>query len=65
MFHTSTDHVNDKMVQVQFAFLSMEMDVKTVHVIVKNKSTTWRQNVKNFAVKPLTCGLWFHMSFGF
>ena len=53
------------MVQVQFAFLSMEMDVKTVHVIVKNKSTTWRQNVQNFAVKPLTYGLWFHMSFGF
>ena len=40
MFHTSTDHVNDMMVQVQFAFLSMEMDVKTVHVIVKNKLTT-------------------------
>ena len=39
MLHMSTDHVNDVMV-VQFAFLSMEMDVKTVNVIVKNTSTT-------------------------
>ena len=51
---------------VQFAFLSMEMDVKTLNVIVKNKSTTWRQKyVQNFAVKPLACGLCVHMSFGF
>ena len=64
MLHMSTDHVNDVMV-VQFAFLSMEMDVKTVNVIVKNTSTTWRQNVQNFVVKPLACGLCFHMSFGF
>ena len=39
MFHKSTDHVNDVMV-VQFTFLSMEMDVKSVNVTVKNKSTT-------------------------
>ena len=50
---------------VQFTFLSMEMDVKSVNVTVKNKSTTWHQNVQNFAVKPLACGLWFHMSLGF
>ena len=40
MFHTSTEQVNDVTVQVQFAFLSMEMDVRTVNVIVKNTLTT-------------------------
>ena len=48
---------------------------KSSDVIVKNKSTTifhglhvyhrfkWCQNVQNFAVKPLACGSWFHLSF--
>ena len=49
-----------------FQEISKEMDVKTLNVIVKNNSTTifhslycyqpwkWHQNIKNFAVKPLT-----------
>ena len=65
---------NDVMV-VQFRReTSTEMDVKTVNIVVKNKSTTifqglysdrpykWR-HVQNFAVKPLACGSWFQLIF--
>ena len=53
----------------------MEMDVVTLNVIVKNKSTTIFHGLtpidhrhdlkmfKHFAVKPLACGSWFHLSF--
>ena len=47
----------------------MEMDVKTFHVIVKNKSTTTFhvraliEHRNDHAVKPFACGLWFHLSF--
>ena len=61
-----------------FQEISIEMDIKIVNVIVKNKSATvfhslyshWpieklsrTQNVQNFAVKPLTHGSWFHLMF--
>ena len=51
------------------------MDVKTVNVIVKNNSQQFsmvnplidhRNDVKmlkNFALKQLACGSWFHLSF--
>ena len=54
----------------------MELGIKTVNIIVKNKSTTifygvnshqpkkWHQNVQNFAVKPLAIPLEFeHFDF--
>ena len=53
----------------------MEMDVITVNLIIKNKSTTISHGLtlidhrhdlkmfKHFAVKPLACGSWFHLSF--
>ena len=53
----------------------MEMDVVTLNVIVKNKSTTIFHGLtlidhrhdlkmfKHFAVKPLACGSWFYLSF--
>ena len=76
------------MVRMQFVFLflactvfqeiSIEMDIKIVNVIIKNKSATvfhslyshrpierlsCTQNVQNFAIKTLTHGSWFHLMF--
>ena len=80
MFNKSIDHENDL---ICFLFImctifwetSMEMDVVTLNVIVKNKSTIIFHGLtlidhrhdlkmfKHFAVKPLACGSWFHLSF--
>ena len=80
MFNKSIDHENGL---ICFLFImctifwetSMEMDVVTLNVIVKNKSTTIFHGLtlidhrhdlkmfKHFAVKLLTCGSWFHLSF--
>ena len=50
------------------------MGIKTVNGIVKkiksnfprsvllNRPYKWCQNVENLLVKPLACGLWFHLS---
>ena len=80
MFNKSIDHENGL---ICFLFImctifletSMEMDVVTLNVIVKNKSTTIFHGLtlidhrhdlkmfKHFAVKPLACGSWFYLSF--
>lgn len=78
MFDKSTDHGNDLMVvQLFLSFssicqeTSLEKDVKIVNIIYYN--FPWSallstiemtsQNVQNLGVKPLTCSLWFHLSF--
>ena len=80
MFNKSIHHENGL---ICFLFImctifwetSMEMDVVTLNVIVKNKSTTIFHGLtlidhrhdlkmfKHFAVKPLACGSWFYLSF--
>ena len=36
---------------------------KNFHGLYAYQLQQWRQNVQNFAMKPLACGSWFHLSF--
>ena len=67
MVYESIDHGND--VTCHALPIVLFLAFRKKNVIVKNKSTTIfcglhsSQNVQNFAVKTLACGLWIHLSF--
>ena len=57
-----------RVIQKNYNFKTVKVIVKkqsktTIHGLYSYRPLKCRQNVQNFAVRPLACGSWFHLSF--